>query len=65
MAIAASAAAAFREARSKLGEYLHQCSSGKELIELGFAKDVGLAVELNVSDCAPVLNGEAYDWTRG
>ncbi len=60
-----SAAAAFREVKPKLGECLHQCSSGKELIELGFAKDVGLAAELNVSDCAPVLSGEAYVWVRG
>ncbi len=62
---AASAAAAFREAKPRLGECLYQCSSGKELIELGFTKDVGLAAELNVSDCAPILNGEAYIRVRG
>ena len=57
---AASAAAAFREAKPGLGEYLRQCRSGKELVELGFAEDVELAAELNVSDCAPILSGEAY-----
>ncbi len=59
---AASAEAAFRAAMPRLSEYLHQCSSGRELVELGFAEDVRLAAELNVSDCAPVLKGEAFMW---
>jgi len=57
---AAGATAAFREAKSRLSEFLHHCSSGKELIERGFEQDVALAAEFNVSDCAPVLTGEAY-----
>ncbi len=65
MTIAASAAAAFREAQPRLGERLHECSSGQELVELGFRRDVSLAAELNVGDCALVANGEAYVWIRG
>ncbi|MBF2050421.1 MAG: 2-phosphosulfolactate phosphatase [Leptolyngbya sp. IPPAS B-1204] len=42
------------------GHRLHQCSSGKELIARGFAQDVELAAELNVSDCVPVLTNAAY-----
>ena len=62
---AASAEAAFRAAQPRLSEYLQQCSSGQELAELGFAEDVDLAAELNVSECAPVLKGEAFVWLRG
>ncbi len=62
---AASAEAAFRAAQPRLSEYLQQCSSGQELVELGFPEDVSLAAELNVSECAPVLKGEAFVWPRG
>ncbi len=57
---AVGAAAAFREVKSRLGEYLRQCSSGKELIGIGFEQDVELAAEFNISNCAPILSGEAY-----
>jgi 2-phosphosulfolactate phosphatase len=62
---AAGAVAAFRAAKPRLSECLQQCSSGRELAELGFAEDVRLAAELNVSECAPVLSGEAFVWLRG
>lgn len=52
---AGSAVAAFQAARPALAERLRQCSSGKELIERGFAADVHLAAQLDASDCAPVL----------
>ena len=55
-----SAAAAFRAAQPQLSEILPRCSSGKELIDRGFARDVGLAAEINVSECVPRLTGEAY-----
>lgn len=61
---AASAAAVFREVKPRLGEYLYQCSSGRELVELGFEQDVELAAEFNVSDCTPILKGEAYAYVR-
>lgn len=52
---ALSAVAVFQGARSRLDEHLSRCSSGKELIEQGYADDVRLASQLNVSECAPVL----------
>ena len=57
---AVGAVAAFQEARSRLGEYLSQCSSGKELIERGFAEDVSLAAQLNISNSAPILMDAAF-----
>ncbi len=52
---AVSAVAAFQAAQPGLSEYLHQCSSGKELIERGFGEDVNLASQLNISECVPIL----------
>jgi 2-phosphosulfolactate phosphatase len=57
---AVSAVAAFQEAKSRLGEYLCQCSSGKELIERGFLEDVQLASQLNASNSAPILVNGAF-----
>ncbi len=57
---AMSAAAIFRESKSRIGDYLRQCSSGKELAAQGFVNDVILAAQLNVSQCAPVLINDAY-----
>src|SRR5256712_3227323 len=54
------ALAAFRAMESELDNELRQCSSGKELIERGFATDVRLAAQLNVSACAPLLVNDAY-----
>lgn len=54
------ALAAFRAVESELDNALRQCSSGKELIERGFATDVMLASQLNVSACAPLLVTDAY-----
>jgi hypothetical protein len=42
-----------------IGGSLRQCSSGKDLIEWGFATDVMLAAQLNVSGCAPLLVNDA------
>src|SRR6266851_1432988 len=54
------ALAAFRAVEAELDHALRQCSSGKELIEWGFATDVMLAAQLNVSTCTPVLVNDAY-----
>ena len=54
------ALAAFRAVESELDTELRQCSSGKELMEWGFATDVLLAAQLNVSGCAPLLVNDAY-----
>ena len=57
---AQAAVAAFEAAAPDLAALLHQCSSGKELVELGFALDVQLAGQHDVSDCAPILREGAY-----
>lgn len=54
------ALAAFRAVESELDHALRQCSSGKELLEWGFASDVMLAAQLNVSTCVPVLVNDTY-----
>lgn len=41
-------------------DHLQRCSSGRELIEQGFADDVLIAGQLNASECAPLLTGAAY-----
>lgn len=52
------AAAAFRAVRARLSDALHDCASGRELVEGGFADDVVLAAELDASDVVPVLTAE-------
>lgn len=47
------AAAAFRN--TDVATAVRECGSGRELIENGHAADVELAVEIGVSDAAPVL----------
>ncbi|REE94536.1 2-phosphosulfolactate phosphatase [Paenibacillus taihuensis] len=54
------AVSAFNQAEVDIAMTLQQCSSGRELIEKGFAQDVDLASELNVSEAAPVFQGGAY-----
>ena len=50
----------FKELKSTLFEEIKKCSSGKELIERGFEKDLLLACDLNVSNNVPVLTKNAY-----
>ncbi len=57
---AQAAVAVFAAAAPQLAALMHQCSSGKELVEQGFAPDVELACQLDVSDCAPILHDGAY-----
>lgn len=57
---ATGALAAFQQVKTRLGEHLRQCGSGKELIARGFAEDVNLASQLDASDCAPLLIDGAY-----
>jgi len=51
---------AFRCFEGDPGRALSQCSSGRELTGRGFAKDVALAAELNVSRAAPWLKDRAF-----
>ena len=62
---ALAAEAAFRAVEPRLGDALSQCGSGKELIAQGFANDVILASELNVSECVPTLIDDVYRSERG
>ncbi|HET8605158.1 MAG TPA: 2-phosphosulfolactate phosphatase [Marmoricola sp.] len=52
---ALTAAAAFDAVRSSLGSALLDCASGQELATTGFADDVRIAAQLDVSDGVPVL----------
>jgi 2-phosphosulfolactate phosphatase len=54
------AAAAFERFRHDLVGALRSSSSGKELIERGFAADVNLAAELDVSEILPRLVHRAF-----
>jgi 2-phosphosulfolactate phosphatase len=50
----------FCSARFKLGELMRGCVSGQELINRGYAHDVDLAVDYDVSIAAPLLENGAY-----
>ncbi len=54
------AVAAFEDFAVDLRARLLLCSSGRELVERGFGRDVELAAQLNVSTVAPVLRGDAF-----
>ena len=54
-------AEAFAAAQPLLEDRLLACVSGQELIQRGFAADVAIAAELDVSTVVPVLKGEAFE----
>ena len=54
------AAAAFEHFRTNPGETLRDCGSGRELFGRGFAADVELAAELDVSSNVPCLKDRAF-----
>ena len=53
---ARAARSAFLAARDHLTENLMDCASARELVALGYARDVQIASELNVSGTVPVLD---------
>jgi 2-phosphosulfolactate phosphatase len=57
---ALTAIAAFDAVRSNLTGLLHDCASGRELVERGFDRDVVLAAELNASHAVPVLRERTF-----
>jgi 2-phosphosulfolactate phosphatase len=57
---AALALAGFRHMEANVMDVLRRCGSGKELLGRGFAEDVRLAAQLNLSDAVPQLLDEAY-----
>jgi 2-phosphosulfolactate phosphatase len=54
------AVAAFQNLQGNLVTALERCSSGKELVARGFAKDLELAAAINISSCVPLLVNKAY-----
>lgn len=57
---AQAAVATYRGVQQNLRDLIRQSSSGRELIDRGFAQDIELATELNISDCVPTLVDGAY-----
>jgi 2-phosphosulfolactate phosphatase len=57
---AAAAIAAFESAQNTLREELEACISGRELVEKGFAQDVELAAQFNVSEHVPRLEQRSF-----
>ena len=57
---ARAALSAFLDVKSDLGDILKECGSGRELIDKGFERDVEIASELDISECAPTLVDGAY-----
>jgi 2-phosphosulfolactate phosphatase len=51
---------AFRASEGEIEKLIGTSISGRELSDAGFASDVELAVQLNVSACAPLLRDGAY-----
>ena len=57
---AEAAGAAWLAVEHRVGEALHACASGRELVEQGWPDDVAVAAELDASTLVPVLTGGAY-----
>jgi 2-phosphosulfolactate phosphatase len=57
---AEAAEAVYAHYWDELYSCIEACSSGKELVGRGFEDDIGLAAELDVSECAPRLVDGAY-----
>jgi 2-phosphosulfolactate phosphatase len=55
---------AFRRFRTCLQATLHDCGSGRELIQAGFAGDVDMASEYGVSPVVPLLTGGRFADSR-
>jgi 2-phosphosulfolactate phosphatase len=55
-----SAIAVFHRFKSHLKQALLSCASGRELVEAGFAQDVQIASELDVSQITPILKGHEF-----
>jgi 2-phosphosulfolactate phosphatase len=62
---ASLAVAAYERAARDLASTLHDCASGRELTQRGFARDVELAAELDASAVAPRLRDGAFARDEG
>lgn len=54
------AAASYGLVEGRLSEALHRCSSGRELVGVGFADDVAAAADLDADDVVPVLGPDGF-----
>jgi 2-phosphosulfolactate phosphatase len=57
---ARTALAAYLGVEEQVKDAMHECASGKELVERGHAIDVDLAAQVNVAKVVPVLRGESF-----
>jgi 2-phosphosulfolactate phosphatase len=57
---AAAAVAAYEALRDTLPATLDACASGRQLRERGYAQDVAVAAEFNVSTAVPILRERAF-----
>lgn len=55
-----AACAVFRDAATYMPKTLYECSSGRELEEIGYLEDVTIAAEFDVSQIVPVLHGDEF-----
>jgi 2-phosphosulfolactate phosphatase len=62
---AEAAGAAWLGVEERVGEALHDCASGRELVERGWASDVEIAAELDASTTVPVLADGAFTASSG
>ncbi|MFN7975285.1 MAG: 2-phosphosulfolactate phosphatase [Acidobacteriota bacterium] len=60
----AAAAGAFDALRHSLADALRRCASGQELVARGYARDVAIAAELDVSQAVPQLQHDAFVGAR-
>jgi 2-phosphosulfolactate phosphatase len=57
---AEAAVALFEHHRPSLIDALERCGSGREMEQRGHTRDKVLAAQLDISDCAPRFDGEAF-----
>jgi 2-phosphosulfolactate phosphatase len=51
---------AFRAVEGRLADALHGCAGGRELADAGFAEDVDVAADLDVSEVVPLLGRHGF-----
>jgi 2-phosphosulfolactate phosphatase len=57
---AEAARAVFHHLKPSLARVIDECTSGRELHELGYPEDVAVSSEFDVSEVVPVLEGGVY-----
>ena len=62
---AEAAGAAWLAVEDRIGEALHACASGRELVEQGWPDDVAVAAELDASDARAGADGRRLHRTGG